>query len=167
MLSASSPSDSEHRFKRCEIRDDYPFHYTEDLYSAPSMVYFHWVSIAGLFSRYFHRDRLPPWGDQHLKRVQGTPLRLELQRGERGRFISPCKSFPAVPIVRGLVMRRQFRRDIHVRALSWLLARSFVALEWLHLERTVSLEPQEEISFNQGMKTRASRCGEYLVKLTH
>ncbi|KFG86672.1 hypothetical protein MANI_113838 [Metarhizium anisopliae] len=152
MLSASSPSDSEHRFKRCEIRDDYPFHYTEDLSSAPDMVDFHLASIAGLFSRYFHRDRLPPWGDEHLKRVQGTPLRLERQRGERGRFISPCKSFPAVPIVRGLVMRRQFRRDIHVRALSWLLARSFVALEWLHLERTVSLEPQEEISFKQGFQ---------------
>ncbi|KAF5122210.1 hypothetical protein E5D57_012683 [Metarhizium anisopliae] len=152
MLSASSPSDSEHRFRRCEIRDDYPFHYTEDLYSAPGMVFLHRVNIAGLFSRYFHRDRLPPWGDQHLKRVQGTPLRLERQRGERGRFISPCKSFPAVPIVRGLVMRRQFRRDIHVRALSWLLARSFVALEWLHLERTVSLEPQEEISFHQGFQ---------------
>lgn len=166
MLSASSPSDSEHRFKRCEIRDDYPFHYTEDLSSAPDMVDFHLASIAGLFSRYFHRDRLPPWGDEHLKRVQGTPLRLERQRGERGRFISPCKSFPAVPIVRGLVMRRQFRRDIHVRALSWLLARSFVALEWLHLERTVSLEPQEEISFKQGMKTRASRYGEYLARLT-
>jgi hypothetical protein len=86
--------------------------------------------------------------------VQGTPLRLEPHRGERGRFVSEYKSLPAVPIIKGLVMRRQFRRDVHIRTLSWLLGRSFVALEWFHLERTISPEPHEQISFDKGMKRR-------------
>ncbi|TFB02950.1 hypothetical protein CCMA1212_005177 [Trichoderma ghanense] len=37
MLSASSPSDTEHRFSRCEIKDGYPFHYAEDFGLAPGM----------------------------------------------------------------------------------------------------------------------------------
>ena len=152
MLSASSPSDTEHRFNRCEIKDGYPFHYAEDLDLAPGMVNFHRTNIADPFSRHFHRGCPPPLHSEHVKRVQGTPLRLELQRGERGRFISQYKSLPAVPMIKGLVMRRQFRRDIHVGTLSWLLGRSFVALEWFRFERTVSPEPHKQISFDQGMK---------------
>lgn len=149
MLSASSPSDTEHRFNRCEIKDGYPFHYAEDLDLAPGMIDFHRTNIADSFSRRFHRGSPPPLYGEHLKRVQGTPLRLELRRGDGGRFISQYKCLPAVPIVKGLVMRRQFRREIHVRTLSWLLGRSFVGLEWFRFERTVSPEPHEQFSFDQ------------------
>lgn len=151
-LSASSPSDTEHRFNRCEIKDSYPFHYAEDLGLTPSMAEFHRMNIADPFSHYFHHGSPPPLHSGHHKRWQGTPLRLELQRGERGRFVSQYKGLPAVPMIKGLVMRRQFRRDIHVRTLSWLLGRSLVALEWFRFERTISPDPHRQISFDQGMK---------------
>lgn len=152
MLSASSPSDTEHRFNRCEIKDSYPFHFVEDLHLTPGIADYHRMNIADPFSYYFHHGCPPPLHSGHAKRVKGTPLRLELQRGERGRFISHFKTLPAVPMIKGLVMRRQFRRDIHVRTLSWLLDRSFVALEWFRFERTLSLEPYKQLSFDQGMK---------------
>ncbi|KAM0253624.1 hypothetical protein ACHAQJ_007199 [Trichoderma viride] len=152
MLSASSPSDTEHRFNRCEIKDNYPFHYAEDLDLEPGIVDFHRANIADPFNHHFHRGYPPPLYSEHVKRVQGTSLRLEPQRSERGRFISQYKSLPAVPMIKGLVMRRQFRRDIHVGTLSWLLDRSFVALEWFRFERTVSPEPQKQISLDQGFR---------------
>ncbi|KAL6876948.1 hypothetical protein J3F83DRAFT_727606 [Trichoderma novae-zelandiae] len=153
LLSASSPSDTEHRFGRCEIMDDYPFHYAEDFDLAPGMVEFHRTNIANPLSHHFHRGRPPPWHSGHVKRLQGTPLRL-VQRGERGRFISQNNSLPAVPVITGLVMRRQFRREIHVGTLAWLLGRSFVALEWLRFERTVSPEPHKQFAFDQGFQLR-------------
>ncbi|KPM38835.1 hypothetical protein AK830_g7741 [Neonectria ditissima] len=152
MLSVSSPSDTEHRFNRCEIKDSYPFHYAEDLDLAPLMVDFYRTNIADRFSRPLHRGCYPPLYNEHVKRVQGTPLRLQSQRNEQGRFISQSKSLPAVPMVKGLVMRRQFRREIHVGTLSRLLGRSFVALEWFRFERTISPEPRSQISFDKGFK---------------
>lgn len=41
MLPASSPSDTEHRFNRCEVKDGYPLHYAAGLDLAPEMVDFH------------------------------------------------------------------------------------------------------------------------------
>lgn len=152
MLSASSPSDTEHRFNRCEIKDGYPFHYAEDLDLAPGVVHFHRTNMADSFRRLFHRGCPPPLQSGHVKRVQGAPLRLQPRRGERGRFSSQHKSLPAVPMIKGLVIRRQFRREIQVGSLSWLLSCSFVALEWFRFERTVSPEPHKQISFDQGMK---------------
>lgn len=152
MLSASSPSDTEHRFNRCEIKDNYPFHYAEDLDFAPSVVNFHRENRDSPLNLHFHRDCPPPLYNEHIKRVQGTPLRLEPRRDERGRYISQYKSLPAVPVIKGLVMRRQFRRDIHVGTLSWLLSRSFVALEWFRFERTISPESHGQISFDKGIK---------------
>lgn len=147
-----SPSHTEHRFNRCEIKDGYPFHYAKDLDIVPSMINFHQTNVAEPFSRHFHRGCPPPLYIGHVTRVQGTPLRLEPRGTERGRFISQFKSLPVVPIVKGLIMRRQFRREIHVGTLSRLLSRSFVALEWFRFERTISPEPHKQISFDQGMK---------------
>ncbi|KAL7905134.1 hypothetical protein GGI35DRAFT_461882 [Trichoderma velutinum] len=152
MLSASSPSDAEHRIKRCEIKDAYPFHYVEDLDRAPGIINFHRANIVGQGSGLFHRRRAPPLHNGHVKRVQGTPLQFELKRGERGRFASQYKHLPAAPMIKGLVMRRQFRRDIHVRTLSELLNRSFVALEWFRYEKTISIEPHKQASFDKGFQ---------------
>jgi hypothetical protein len=154
MLSASSPSDSEHRFSQCEIKSNYPFHYVEDLDLAPGIVDFHQTHITDPFRRHFHRGCPPPLDGEHIKRVQGTPLRLEQQRGEQGRFLSPYKTLPAVPMVKGLVMRRQFRRGIHVATLSWLLSQSFVALEWFRFERSISMNSRKQVSFDKGTKRR-------------
>lgn len=151
MLSASSPSDTEHRFHRPEIKDDYPFHYAEDVCLAPDMVEFHRTSIADLFRRYSHRRR-PPLSNGHIKRIHGTPLCLKPERDWRGRFVSQGNSFPAVPMVKGLLIRRQFRREIHVGTLSWLLGRSFVALEWFRFERNISPETCLQSAFDRGMK---------------
>ncbi|UKZ68382.1 uncharacterized protein TrAtP1_009421 [Trichoderma atroviride] len=55
-------------------------------------------------------------------------------------------------MIKGLVMRRQFPRDINVRTLSWLIGRSFVALEWFRFERTISLEPHVQLYFDRGVR---------------
>jgi len=153
MLSASSPSDTEHRFSQCETKENYPFHYEEDLLLAPGIVDIHRTNIVDPFRSHFHRGCPPPLDGEHVKRLQGAPLRLLPQRAEGGRFISPYKSLPVVPIVKGLVTRRQFRRNIHIATLSWLLGRSFVELEWFRLERIVFLDPRMQISFDKSMKS--------------
>jgi hypothetical protein len=152
MLSASSPSDTEHGLNRCEIKDGYPFHYAEDLDLTHPMVDFHRTNINEPLSDHFCRGWPPPWQSENVKRVQGSSLRLEPRRDERGRFISLSKSLSVVPMIKGLVMRRQFRRDIHVGTLSWLLGRSFVALEWFRFERTISPEPHKQFLFDRSMK---------------
>ncbi|UKZ68383.1 uncharacterized protein TrAtP1_009422 [Trichoderma atroviride] len=48
MLSASSPSDTKHRFNRCDMKDNYPFHYAEDLDLAGGIVDFHRMNKGGL-----------------------------------------------------------------------------------------------------------------------
>ncbi|KAL5083221.1 hypothetical protein Trisim1_001885 [Trichoderma cf. simile WF8] len=154
MLSASSRSDAEHRFRRCEIKDTYPFHYAEDLCRAPGIVDFHRANVVSSLTVRFHQYRSPPMHNGHIKRVQGTPLQFEPKRGERGRFVGRYKSLPAVPIVKGLVMRRQFRRDIHTRTLSELLSRSFVALEWFRFEKTIPLEPYKQTTFDRDFQSR-------------
>lgn len=152
MLSASSPSDTEHQFNRCEIKNNYPLHYAEDLDLAPGIVDFHRKNNTDPFSRHFHRGYPPPLYNEHIQRVQGTPLRLEPRRDGRGRFISQYRRLPAVPMIKGLIMRRQFHRDVHVGTLSRLLGQSFVALEWFRFERIISPEPNRQVSFDQGMK---------------
>ncbi|KAL7807543.1 hypothetical protein V8C44DRAFT_187120 [Trichoderma aethiopicum] len=152
MLSVSSSSDTEHRFSRCEMNDDYPFHYAEDLALAPSMVEFHQKAKAASLNHLIHRGREWPWHNGHIRRLHGTPLRL-VSRNERGRFINPHKVLPAVPVVKGLVMRRQFRREIHIGTLSCLCARSFVALEWFRFERTLSVKPQHQLAFDKGFQS--------------
>ncbi|KAH0489356.1 hypothetical protein TgHK011_009788 [Trichoderma gracile] len=135
------------------MKDSYPFHYADDLDLAPGMVKFHQTSIVDPSNHGVHGRNSLPWHNGHLKRLHGTPLRL-VQRGGRGRFISQYKVLPAVPIVKGLVTRRQFRREIHIGTLSCLLARSFVALEWFRFERTLSLEPRHQLYFDQGFQSR-------------
>ncbi|KAL6808161.1 hypothetical protein V8C40DRAFT_278941 [Trichoderma camerunense] len=113
-LSISSPSDTEHRLNRFEMKDDYPFLYAEDLDLKPSIFDFHKMNAVNPFNIYFHGDGLPPLYNEHVKRIQGTPLRLQAQRNDRGRFVNQRKtSLPAVPMIKGLVIRRQFRREIH------------------------------------------------------
>lgn len=151
MLSASSPSDTKHRFTRCEMKDDYPFHYAEDLDFAGSIVDYHRTNMSDPVSGLLHLSGLPPLSGDHINRVQGTPLYLQPQNGEKGRFTNQAKSLAAVPMVKGLVIRRQFFREIHIRTLSWLIGRSFVALEWFRFERTISLEPHSQLYFDRGM----------------
>ncbi|KAK4063431.1 uncharacterized protein Triagg1_9451 [Trichoderma aggressivum f. europaeum] len=153
-LSISSPSDTEHRLNRFEIKDDYPFLYAEDLDDLkPSIFDFHKMNAVNPMNIYFHGDGLPPLYNEHITRIQGTPLRLQAQRNNRGRFVTQHKtSLPAVPMIKGLVIRRQFRREIHVGSLSQLLGQSFIALEWLRFERTISLNPCQQMSFDRGFQ---------------
>lgn len=130
-----------------------------DLNIAPADVDFYWTNAADPYSLHSHGNRPPPSHNGHIKRFQGTPLRLEVQRGKRGRFVSQYKSLPAVPIIQGLVLRKADRRAIHIRTLSWLLRRSFVALEWFRFERTISPESQKQLSFDQGMERWPSLRG--------
>ncbi|KAL6701427.1 hypothetical protein J3F84DRAFT_354800 [Trichoderma pleuroticola] len=152
-LSISSPSDTEHRLNRFEIKDDYPFLYAEDLDLKPSIFDFHKMNAVNPLNIYFHGDGLPPLYNEHVKRIQGTPLQLQAQRNDRGRFVNRHKTgLPAVPMIKGLVIRRPFRREIHVGSLSQLLGQSFIALEWFRLERTISLNPGQQMSFDRGFQ---------------
>ncbi|OPB45180.1 hypothetical protein A0O28_0073860 [Trichoderma guizhouense] len=149
-LSISSPSDTEHRLNRFEMKDDYPFRYAEDLDLKPSIFDFHKMNAVNPFNIHFHGDGLPPLYNEYVKRIQGTPLRLQAQRNNRGRFVNQHKtSLPAVPMIKGLVIRRQFRREIDVGSLSQLLGQSFIALEWFRFERTISLNPYQQMSFDR------------------
>lgn len=69
MLSASSPSDTEHRFSRCEIKDGYPFHYAEDFDLAPGMVHFHRIHKPLPLPHHYHLGSSPPWHNGHVKRL--------------------------------------------------------------------------------------------------
>ncbi|KAL6795814.1 hypothetical protein GGI42DRAFT_363204 [Trichoderma sp. SZMC 28013] len=152
-LSISSPSDTEHRLNRFEMKDDYPFLYAEDLDLKPSIFDFHKMNAVNPLNIYFHGDGLLPLYNEHVKRIQGTPLRLQAQRNDRGRFVNQHKtSLPAVPMVKGLVIRRQFRREIHVGSLSQLLGQSFIALQWFRFERTISLNLCQQMSFDRGFQ---------------
>ncbi|CAM1509434.1 Fc.00g031730.m01.CDS01 [Cosmosporella sp. VM-42] len=92
MLSVPSPSDTEHLFNRCEIKDGYPFHYAEDLDLAPGMVDFHRTNIADPFSRHFHRGFPPPLHSFQLHLLPSLPktlrqlscTQLEIPKIERG-----------------------------------------------------------------------------------
>ncbi|KAL7913768.1 hypothetical protein GGI35DRAFT_224400 [Trichoderma velutinum] len=152
-LSISSPSDTEHRLNRFEMKDDYPFLYAEDLDLKPSIFDFHKMNADNPLNIYFHGGGLPPLYNEHVKRIQGTPLRLQAQRNDRGRFVNNHKaSLPAVPMIKGLVIRRQFPREIHVGSLSRLLGQSFIALKWFRFERTISLNPCQQMSFDRGFQ---------------
>lgn len=152
MLSASSPSDTEHRFNRYEIKDSFPFHYEEDLDIRPGEFEVGGMSATDALRLHFHRGSPPPLYNGHIARAHGNPLRFQAQSNERGRFIGQYKIIPATPIVKGLVMRRQFHREISLRALSWMLGRSFVGLEWFRFERTVALDPLRQVAFDRGKK---------------
>ncbi|KAL7918501.1 hypothetical protein ACQKWADRAFT_323717 [Trichoderma austrokoningii] len=126
-LSISSPSDTEHRLNRFEMKDNYPFLYAEDLDLKPSIFDLHKMNAVDPLNIHFHGDGLPSLYNEHIKSIQGTPLRLQAQRNGRGRFVNQHKAtrLPAVPMIKGLVIRRQFRREIHVGSLSQLLGQSF------------------------------------------
>ncbi|KAI9163413.1 F-box domain-containing protein [Paramyrothecium foliicola] len=145
MLSASSPSDTEHWFWPCEMEDAYPFHYAEDLNLVPGLAEYHNSHVPSSAGVNYHFAYDVPWHGAHIHRMRGNPLRLGLKRDKRGHFISKYRDVPAAPIIKGLVMRRQFRREIHLESLAWLLSQSFVELEWFRLERT--LLPEFEQAF--------------------
>lgn len=151
MLSTSSPSDTEHRFSSCDIQGGYPFYRSGDSGLLLCTHHFNQADVPDPLRYYDHGGHPPPSHGGHLRRVFGNPLHLQPQRDYRGRFMRLGKNLPAVPIVKGLRLLRHFRREIHLRTLSVVLARSFVGLERFRLERSVSLEYHQQISFERGM----------------
>lgn len=140
-----------HRFSRCEWRDDYPFHYTENNDTFEITKYHHERRV-GLERYYYHRGRLPPSNYGHVKRVQGTPLQLLIPRNSKRGSFREHDALPAVPMIKGLIISRQFPRQIHVGTLSRLLSQSFVGLKWFRYEGTVPLGFHDEIALNRGTK---------------
>lgn len=92
-----------------------------------------------------------------MKRLSGTPLELwprALNDGHgRSDHIQPL---PKAPIVRGVLIRQQYRRSIHAAALSQLFRQSLVAVDWFRYERWVALEVEDELAFHQGKDSRAT-----------
>ncbi|CAG9983390.1 unnamed protein product, partial [Clonostachys byssicola] len=152
MVSAMSTGDTSHRYIIGDMQDDYPFHPAEDADVPPG--------IAGVHSSYHrrthtfltHNGHLASRQGGHIKRIQGTPLRLEPTRNNTGGFNDEY-ILPAVPMIKGLVMRKQNRREIDMRALACLLSRSLVSLEWFRLERTIHASVLEQVSFELAFQT--------------
>ncbi|CAH0044671.1 unnamed protein product [Clonostachys solani] len=153
MVSASSPSDTTHRFIIGDMRKRYPFHPAEDRDVPPGITDVHRSYHTRSFTFYCHYGDLVSELGGHIKRMQGTPLRFEPLMNETDGANGEYKNLPAVPMIKGLVMRRQNRREIDMRSLSCLLSRSLVSLEWFRLERTVHPDITEQVSFELGFQT--------------
>ncbi|VUC21925.1 unnamed protein product, partial [Clonostachys rosea] len=153
MVSAASPSDTEHRFVMGDMNDDYPFHSAEDLDVSPGIFDVHRHYHNRSFSFYLHDGVPVSQSGGHMKRMQGIPLRFEPLRNEAEGYYREYKTLPAVPMIKGLVMRKQFRREIDMRTLSCLLSRSLVSLEWFRLERTIHPDIFDQVCFELGFQT--------------
>lgn len=161
MLSAFSPSDTEHRYFYCEMEKEYPFHYEEDLdICMPDILTYHAIrSAQAAPARHRHVHGILAAGE--ASRIFGTPLVLQSlrTRTEAGRLVR-VESLPQTPIIQGVLIRRQFFRSIAVKSLAQLFRESFVAVETFRFERFAYFTKELERAFHQGMnnKTPVRSC---------
>lgn len=151
-LSAHSPSDLQHRFRNFEMNDEYPFQCEEDLRRSPGVLEYSRQKYPELVDeeRIRHRTSPRPTLGEH-QRFQGTPLELRLwKKGNRKGHRNPISTLPEVPLVRGLLIRRQFYRGFAAISLAELFRQSFTSVEWFRLERWISNTAEDETSFIDG-----------------
>ena len=152
-LSAHSPSDVEHVFRDSTLEDNHPYHHEEDLVD---------YGFSGTISKTILDETHVPWSIRlwprsrrparpthgETQRLYGTPLEF---REWTGSVTVPESDLPRATIVKGLLTRYQFYRQISPEALGQILRESLVALEWARLERRYRPEYQQEISYLKGM----------------
>ncbi|CAH0022579.1 unnamed protein product [Clonostachys rhizophaga] len=153
MVSAMSPDDTSHRLIIGDMQPNYPFHPAEDPDVPPGIADVHSYYHRRSWCFLIHDGHLPSRQGGHIKRMQGTPLRFEPIRNETDRFNGEYINLPAVPMIKGLVMRKQHRREIDTRSLACLLSRSLISLEWFRLERTIHADILQQLCFELGFQT--------------
>ncbi|KAI5468192.1 hypothetical protein BGZ63DRAFT_431803 [Mariannaea sp. PMI_226] len=139
-ISAFSPSDTRHRYYEVEMDSDYPFLFEDDLKRRLGLLNYHREKRADIrASLNSHRQNTIP---EERQRLHGTPLEF---RPWSLRNAMP--TLPSAPIVKGLLIRRQFFRGIALPSLAKLLRESLVALEWFRFERWTNLTRELEMTY--------------------
>ncbi|KAG4433506.1 hypothetical protein IFR05_011015 [Cadophora sp. M221] len=135
-LGAYSASDSEHTFRDFRLKPSYPIQSPRDIDDSYTSYCLHDQSQETL------DDPTHGWVDGHQahfaqilegakKRLTGT-LTLKYDLPE---FPSQRRKLPAVKIITGLLIRRQFYRQISAQSLGKLLSQACSNLEWFRYEK--------------------------------
>ncbi|KAH7175333.1 hypothetical protein EDB81DRAFT_895846 [Dactylonectria macrodidyma] len=129
---ANSPSDVEYHPKEFRLLDNYPFRFEEDLDRSPNYSQYYRQKNEEDRERRSNITRRLPRRVRHgmAVRLRGTPLELQpwLFRRRQG-CGNLMWNLPVVPIVKGLLLREEFRRGIALTSLAKLCRDTFVALE--------------------------------------
>ncbi|KAM5347728.1 hypothetical protein ACJ41O_007552 [Fusarium nematophilum] len=151
-LSVHSESDYQHVYRDFRLRDDYPFITEADLED-------------GKMYREYHRTRL--WSTVTIKDLKHGFRGPGMQRrtmtpGQKKRlrgtlplsfsFEDPTTVLPRVDIVRGLVTRRQFYRNISAKALAQLLRESLGSLCMFRYEQMCDIGESIQISAREDIR---------------
>ncbi|KAM5368710.1 hypothetical protein ACJZ2D_009376 [Fusarium nematophilum] len=134
-ISARSPSDVRNGYREFEMDDDYPFRFEDGRNTRPNLV----LDILRRLPIWFHVHEAL---NEEMQRQYGAPLEFR-PRSPR----NPIPALSKAPIVKGLLMRRQFFRGIALPSLAKLLRESLVALEWFRLERWAATTEELEEAF--------------------
>ena len=153
-LSVHFPSDSQHFMGDKRLDDDFPFRSAQELLDfnlSPSPFWQHNWSILRRLS-----ERIAIDEPQHegigirrcrrpgaVKRLFGAPLNFRTQPGNK-------LNLPQAPIVEGLLIRRQFYRQISPESLARMFRESLTSAQWLRMERWHSYSYQQELCHLKG-----------------
>lgn len=152
-ISAHSPSDIEHVFRDFRMKDSYPFRSEDDLdgWHEDHLESLHMKTAVHTWMTAYNdapRDHLN-LGFQLEGRLRPIPGAIERFLGTPLDF-DRCHPLPKVPIVRGLLFRSQFYRQLSPTALGRLFRQSLVSAEWLTLERWCRNSAGDEAEYIQG-----------------
>ncbi|KAF4993373.1 hypothetical protein FDECE_13427 [Fusarium decemcellulare] len=153
-LGIYSPSDTEHHFWPFPLLEDYPFQTEEDLEKRPSLNFYHRRKIFRTPRTVVtHRQAYDEAG-QHkalssgkYRRLLGAPLELRPRE-----LKEPLPVLAAAPIVKELLLRRQFYRSLAITTLAALFQQSLTGLECFRYERRMGVVEDEEQAFWDGFK---------------
>lgn len=146
-INANSPSDQLfHPFEE-EVHDDYPIRFEQDLESCPPLLEYLRDKMAARVTSIAAPRRLKERRGA-ARRLRGTPLELLPKKQKRGTDLT--SDLPAVPIVKGLVLRRSFFRGIDPASIATLLRESFVALESLYMQRWIGQTVKGDVALFDG-----------------
>jgi hypothetical protein len=155
-LSAHSISDYTHELHSFMLQDDYLFNCEEDLGRINKVVKEdHTITITINSSHRYKRHKQTRFrrSPGELTRLIGSPLDFCWASHLRGHKHAGCcqaARLPKTPIIRGLLIRRQFYRRFSAQALATLFRESLIRAEWLRLERWTELSASRETRFNTG-----------------
>ncbi|CAM1505511.1 Fc.00g111480.m01.CDS01 [Cosmosporella sp. VM-42] len=165
-LSAHSPSDYQHIFRDCRLKDDYPFNTEEDLHNEAEYTEYHELRIREIWRTvdpYHGLVPAPPgrrrrFRNNDFQRMRGTTS-LALDFGDFEDINNLRRKrwrLPLAKIVRGLVIRWQYPRDIAVTAISRLFRESLRNLETFRHEYRVYNVAEHMLDFGRGTNTCSS-----------
>lgn len=161
-LGAVSPSDSKHTFRDFRLDENYPYQNGRDVqehYDAYKS------RTRGLHETNTLHDPYHGWVDGHRSDVSmGSKFRLMGNFSNRANYpvlskfsAGTPRRTPRVDIVTGLLLRRQFYREIASPILARLLSESFPCIRWLRHERWHHVDQSQQSKF-QKCKWKSGLC---------